>query len=115
MSSLFQGLVDATGRVRTTSLDPGVGSVVFRGIALDDTGAVHVSFGAVIAGYVGGVPVSNTGVVCITDTNALPEDTLPGALRTVGGRMYTTPIDAPQFIHQGVGLRTAGRLCRVNV
>lgn len=116
MSSLFQGFTNDDGRVRSTTLDPGVNSIIYRGIAIDAVdNVVHVSIGAVIAAHVGGVPVANNGVVCIHDAVATPEDQVGGGLVAVGGRLYCTSVDVPSLIHQGVGLRAGGRLCRIAV
>jgi len=115
MSSLFQGLVDAQGRVRTTTAAPTGSSVIFRGIALNAAGAVHISGTEAVAMYVCGVPVSNKGVVCIKNSGSSAEGTIPGGCRLSDGRLYTTSSIPPEYIHQGVGVLSSGRLCRISV
>lgn len=115
MSSLFQGFTNASGQVLSTTAAPGSSTVIYRGIAIDGaTKAVHVSTTAAIDVYIGGIPVTNAGVVCVTETPAAPGDDIPGGLVEIGGRLYSGIAD-PNLIHQGVGLRTGGRLCRVAV
>lgn len=115
MSSIFQSLVGADGRVNTETAVAGIlppGAFYFRGIALSSQGNVLLVPDAGQArNYIAGIAVEqSTGMVIQNQNTDLGSVICSGGLRvSASGTVLSAPSDQG-VIHQGVGLQNSGEL-----
>lgn len=113
MSSQFAGYCDSEGKVRF-GVDPAFGANFHRGMLVDvDSTGLPVACAevdGVVDSYLGGIPVTAEGRICISED--APSGNGPaGGLRVTAAGMLSCAKASPDVIHQGVGLSTAGELC----
>ena len=107
MSSVFQGLLDANGRIKT-----GLGPTVsfFRGLPLNAAGEVVGGAGPIVQ-FSQGIPFNAAGAV-VGLQSTQPTDYGPGATPYgPNGELEVAPVGVISSFHQGVPYNAGGVYC----
>lgn len=113
MSSQFRGYCKSDGAVRLGFFSL-FGANFHRGMLVDSdyfgNPVACAELNGVPANYIGGIPVTAAGRICISES-AVSGNGPSGGLRVTAAGKLACVQTSPNVIHQGVGLSSEGALC----